>query len=45
MQIQTIHSAKGLEYPIVFICGLDYGYYQSDYEENACAVERNISDA
>jgi ATP-dependent exoDNAse (exonuclease V) beta subunit len=32
IQIQTIHKAKGLEYPIVFICSLDHGYYQPSYE-------------
>lgn len=33
MCVQTMHNAKGLEYPIVFLCALDYGYVQSDYEE------------
>jgi len=32
--IQSIHNSKGLEYPIVFLCALGHGYFQSAYEEN-----------
>lgn len=40
MSVQSMHNAKGLQYPIVFICALDFGYIQSDYEEGEWKLQR-----
>lgn len=40
VQLMTLHSAKGLEYPIVFICGLEDGLFPHHFSrENPQALE------
>jgi len=40
VQLMTLHSAKGLEYPVVFICGLEDGLFPHHFSrENAQALE------
>jgi len=40
VQLMTLHSAKGLEYPMVFICGLEDGLFPHHFSrENPQALE------
>lgn len=40
VQLMTIHSAKGLEYPVVFICGLEDGLFPHHFSrENPKSLE------
>ena len=41
VQIQTIHGAKGLEFKVMFLCGLNFEYSQSSYREEGSFVSRN----
>ena len=43
VQIMTIHKAKGLEFPVVFLCSLDY-YFPKVYKsrEKMCIRDRNL---
>ena len=43
--LMTLHSAKGLEFPVVFMCGLENGLfpsYQSMYEKEELEEERRL---
>lgn len=43
--LMTLHSAKGLEFPVVFICGMDEGVFpgfQSLYSEDEIEEERRL---
>ena len=45
VQLMTIHSAKGLEFPIVFICGVEEGLFPSHfslYDANGVEEERRL---
>lgn len=38
VKVMTIHSAKGLEFPVVFIIGVEDGYFPHEFSKNS-AVE------
>lgn len=43
--LMTLHSAKGLEFPVVFMCGMENGLfpsYQSMYETDELEEERRL---
>ncbi len=42
VKVLTLHSAKGLEFPVVVICGLEPGTYpdRDDFEEDSVYLER-----
>jgi DNA helicase-2/ATP-dependent DNA helicase PcrA len=45
VQLMTLHSAKGLEYPVVFICGLEDGLFPHHFSRennNALEEERRL---
>jgi len=39
VSLMTLHSAKGLEFPVVFICGLNQGLFPLDRDNSDKAVE------
>jgi len=39
VSLMTLHSAKGLEFPVVFICGLNQGLFPLDRDNSEKAVE------
>ena len=39
VSLMTLHSAKGLEFPVVFICGLNQGLFPLDRDNSKKAVE------
>lgn len=43
--LMTLHSAKGLEFPVVFMCGMEYGLFPSmmaEMEEGGIEEERRL---
>ena len=43
--LMTLHSAKGLEFPVVFMCGMEYGLFpslMSEMEEGGKEEERRL---
>jgi DNA helicase II / ATP-dependent DNA helicase PcrA len=45
VQLMTLHSAKGLEFPVVFICGVEEGLFPSHfslYEPKGVEEERRL---
>ncbi len=43
--LMTLHSAKGLEFPVVFMCGMEYGLFpslMSELEEGGKEEERRL---
>ncbi len=43
--LMTLHSAKGLEFPVVFMCGMEYGLFpslMSEMEEGGLEEERRL---
>ena len=35
MTLSTIHAAKGLEWPVVFVCGVEGGVFPSSHAETS----------
>jgi DNA helicase-2/ATP-dependent DNA helicase PcrA len=45
IQMMTIHAAKGLEFPVVFLCGMEEGlfpHYFSQQQSNSVEEERRL---
>lgn len=41
--IMSIHKSKGLEFPVVFLCGLSHGFNRSDQQERVlCSKELGL---
>lgn len=43
--LMTLHSAKGLEFPVVFMCGMEYGLFpslMSEMEDGGIEEERRL---
>ncbi len=43
--LMTLHSAKGLEFPVVFMCGMEYGLFpslMSEMEDGGLEEERRL---
>lgn len=34
VRIMSIHKSKGLEFPVVFVCGLSKGFNKADFKQD-----------
>ena len=41
VSMMTMHSAKGLEFPVVFVCGMDYGKFRFEQAKKEKEARKN----